>query len=64
VAGAFGTAVLISVATLGSHDTTAVSPDGSGLRAAFIGAGIIGLLAFAGSWLIRRGPAAPATSEH
>ncbi|HEY3481045.1 MAG TPA: DHA2 family efflux MFS transporter permease subunit, partial [Streptomyces sp.] len=34
VAGALGTAVFVSVATLGSHDTTASSPDGSGLRAA------------------------------
>ncbi|MDX3189610.1 DHA2 family efflux MFS transporter permease subunit [Streptomyces sp. MN03-5084-2B] len=64
VAGALGTAVLVSVATLGSHDPTAAGPDGSGLRAAFIVAGIIGLLAFAGSWLIRGGPAAPSTSEH
>ncbi|MET9002716.1 DHA2 family efflux MFS transporter permease subunit [Amycolatopsis sp. Hca4] len=57
VAGALGTAVFVSVATLGSHDTTAASPDAAGLRAAFIVAGIVGLVAFAGSWLIRRGPA-------
>ncbi|RSM48657.1 MFS transporter [Amycolatopsis balhimycina DSM 5908] len=54
VAGALGTAVFVSVATLGSHDTTAGSPDGSGLRAAFVVAGVFGTLAFAGTWLIRR----------
>jgi MFS transporter, DHA2 family, lincomycin resistance protein len=54
VAGALGTAVFVSVATLGSHDTAAGSPDASGLHAAFIVAGCIGLVAFAGSWLIRR----------
>ncbi|GHG37201.1 MULTISPECIES: DHA2 family efflux MFS transporter permease subunit [Amycolatopsis] len=64
VAGALGTAVFVSVATLASHDTTAASPDASGLRAAFILAGIIGLLAFAGSWLIRRGPAPQPASHH
>jgi len=67
VAGALGTAMFVSVATLGSHDTTAASPDAAGLRAAFVVAGIAGLLAFAGSWLIRRGPATmptPSTSEH
>jgi DHA2 family lincomycin resistance protein-like MFS transporter len=65
VAGALGTAVFISVATLGSHDTTAASPDASGLRAAFVLAGIVGLVAFAGSWLVRRGPAVtPSTSAH
>ncbi len=63
VAGALGTAMFVTIATLGSHDTTAGSPDAAGLRAAFIVAGIVGLLAFAGSWLIRRGPA-PSTSEH
>ncbi len=64
VAGALGTAMFISVATLGSHDTTAASPDASGLRAAFIVAGIVGLVAFAGSWLIRRGPAPQPASHH
>jgi DHA2 family lincomycin resistance protein-like MFS transporter len=63
VAGALGTAMFVSIATLGSHDTAAGSPDASGLRAAFIVAGLVGLVAFAGSWLIRRGPA-PSTSEH
>lgn len=63
VAGALGTAVFVSIATLGSHDATAGSPDGSGLRAAFIVAALVGLVAFAGSWLIRRGPA-PSTPEH
>ncbi|OXM65966.1 DHA2 family efflux MFS transporter permease subunit [Amycolatopsis vastitatis] len=64
VAGALGTAVFISVATLGSHDTTAGTPDGSGLRAAFVVAGVFGLLAFAGTWLIRRRtPAEASTSD-
>ncbi len=64
VAGALGTAVFVSVATVGSHDAAAGSPDASGLRAAFIVAGIVGSLAFAGSWLIRRGPISPAGSAH
>ncbi|EOD63890.1 lincomycin resistance protein [Amycolatopsis vancoresmycina DSM 44592] len=64
VAGALGTAMFVSIATLGSHDATASSPDAAGLRAAFVVAGLVGLLAFAGSWLIRRGPMAPSTSEH
>ncbi|MEV4050374.1 DHA2 family efflux MFS transporter permease subunit [Amycolatopsis sp. NPDC049688] len=64
VAGALGTAMFVSIATLGSHDATASSPDASGLRAAFIVAALVGLVAFAGSWLIRRGPMAPSTSEH
>ncbi|MGW3966772.1 DHA2 family efflux MFS transporter permease subunit [Amycolatopsis sp. NPDC005003] len=64
VAGALGTAMFVSVATLGSHDTAATGPDAAGLRAAFIVAGIIGVIAFAGSWLIRRGPAPQAASHH
>ncbi|MEV6824175.1 DHA2 family efflux MFS transporter permease subunit [Amycolatopsis sp. NPDC051102] len=64
VAGALGTAMFVSIATLGSHDATASSPDASGLRAAFIVAALVGLVAFAGSWLIRRGPMAQSTSEH
>ncbi|WP_410590581.1 MDR family MFS transporter [Amycolatopsis sp. lyj-23] len=64
VAGALGTAVFVSVATVGSQNATAGSPDASGLRAAFVVAGIIGLVAFAGSWLIRRGPVSPSGSAH
>ncbi|WP_206784857.1 DHA2 family efflux MFS transporter permease subunit [Amycolatopsis sp. MtRt-6] len=65
VAGALGTAMFVSVATLGSHDTTATSPDAAGLRTAFVVAGVVGLVAFAGSWLVRRGrPATPSTSVH
>ncbi|WP_326949182.1 DHA2 family efflux MFS transporter permease subunit [Amycolatopsis sp. NBC_01307] len=54
VAGAMGTALFVSVATLGTADATAGSPDASGLRMAFVVAGCIGLVAFALSWLIRR----------
>ncbi|MGV9365444.1 DHA2 family efflux MFS transporter permease subunit [Amycolatopsis sp. NPDC003731] len=64
VAGALGTAMFVTVATVGSHDTTAASPDASGLRAAFIVAGVVGLIAFAGTWLIRRGPVPQTTSHH
>ncbi|HET6710725.1 DHA2 family efflux MFS transporter permease subunit [Amycolatopsis sp.] len=65
VAGALGTAMFVSVATLGSHDTTATSPDAAGLRTAFVVAGVVGLVAFAGSWLVRRGrPALPSASAH
>jgi len=49
VAGALGTTVFVTVATLG----TAGVPDAAGLRTAFIVAGCIGLAAFAGSWLVR-----------
>ncbi|MGW3997384.1 DHA2 family efflux MFS transporter permease subunit [Amycolatopsis sp. NPDC004772] len=64
VAGALGTAMFVTVATIGSHDTTAASPDASGLRAAFIVAGVVGLIAFAGTWLIRRSPVPQTTSHH
>ncbi|MDS0134474.1 MULTISPECIES: DHA2 family efflux MFS transporter permease subunit [unclassified Amycolatopsis] len=64
VAGALGTAMFVTVATIGSHDTTAAGPDASGLRAAFIVAGVVGLIAFAGTWLIRRGPVPQTTSHH
>lgn len=65
VAGALGTAMFVSVATLGSHDQAASGPDAAGLRAAFVVAGVVGLVAFAGSWLIRRGrPVTPSGSAH
>jgi DHA2 family lincomycin resistance protein-like MFS transporter len=65
VAGALGTAVFVSVATLGSADGAAAGPDASGLRAAFVVAGVVGLLAFAGTWLIRKSaPGAKAAPRH
>jgi DHA2 family lincomycin resistance protein-like MFS transporter len=60
VAGALGTALFVSVATLATTDASAGSPDAAGLRLAFVVAGCIGLVAFALSWLIRR---APSTSD-
>jgi DHA2 family lincomycin resistance protein-like MFS transporter len=55
VSGALGTTLLVTVATLGSG-TGSVSPDITGLRDAFLVAGCIGVLAFAGSWLVRSAP--------
>lgn len=63
VAGALGTAVFVSVATLWSANGATTGPDASGLRAAFVVAGVIGLVAFAGTWLIRS-TGAKATPEH
>ncbi|MFG1644031.1 DHA2 family efflux MFS transporter permease subunit [Amycolatopsis sp. NPDC049252] len=57
VAGAMGTALFVSVATLGTVDAHASSPDAAGLRTAFMVAGCIGLLAFGLTWLIRRSSA-------
>jgi len=54
VAGAMGTALFVSVATLGTADAAAGSPDAAGLRTAFVVAGCIGLVAFGLTWLIRR----------
>ena len=54
VAGAVGTALLVSVATLGTADQAAPGPDASGIRAAFIAAGALGLVGFAVSWFVRR----------
>ncbi|OLT42645.1 MFS transporter [Saccharomonospora sp. CUA-673] len=53
VAGAFGTAVFITVATLGSA-VGAVRPDADGLRVAFMGAGVIGLIAVGTSLLLSK----------
>ncbi|GAB3562165.1 DHA2 family efflux MFS transporter permease subunit [Amycolatopsis endophytica] len=52
VAGAFGTAVFVSVATIGSNDP-AGTPDASGLRLAFVVAGVVGLLALVTSLFVR-----------
>ncbi|GAB3363846.1 MDR family MFS transporter [Amycolatopsis echigonensis] len=53
VAGALGTAVFVSVATLGSAEHAAVSPDSSGLQVAFVVAGCVGAVAVAGAWFVR-----------
>ncbi|MCK2239091.1 MULTISPECIES: MDR family MFS transporter [unclassified Crossiella] len=65
VAGALGTAVFITVATVGSVDRSTGSPDVEGLHMAFLVAGVIGLVALAGSFFVRAkqpgsAPAAPA----
>jgi MFS transporter, DHA2 family, lincomycin resistance protein len=53
VAGAFGTAVFVTVASVASASPTG-SPDADGLHAAFLVAGCIGLVAVAGSLAVRR----------
>lgn len=53
VAGAFGTALLVSVAALGSAVPSA-SPDAGGLRLAFIVAGCVGVAAVAAAFFVRR----------
>jgi DHA2 family lincomycin resistance protein-like MFS transporter len=53
VAGAVGTALLVSVATLGTANPTAVGPDAAGIRAAFMAAGCLGLAGFVCSWFLR-----------
>ncbi|MBN6039669.1 DHA2 family efflux MFS transporter permease subunit [Amycolatopsis sp. 195334CR] len=53
VAGAFGTAVFVSVATLGSA-AGATGPDAAGLRTAFIVAGVVGVAALITSLFVRR----------
>ncbi|WP_243788410.1 MDR family MFS transporter [Saccharopolyspora gloriosae] len=52
VAGAFGTAVFVTVASLGSTAPSG-APDAAGLRTAFVVAGVIGVLAFATSLFVR-----------
>lgn len=62
VSGAFGTALFVTIAALGSSDPAAESPDGAGLHSAFAAAGIIGVLALTVSLFIRRShPAAEGT---
>ncbi|WP_116114230.1 DHA2 family efflux MFS transporter permease subunit [Amycolatopsis ruanii] len=53
VAGAFGTAVFVSVATLGSADP-AGKPGATGLRTAFLVAGVVGVLALVTALFVRR----------
>ncbi|GAB2735734.1 DHA2 family efflux MFS transporter permease subunit [Amycolatopsis magusensis] len=57
VAGAFGTAVFVSVATLGSTGS-GTGPDAAGLRTAFLVAGVVGVLALITSLFVRRAPGA------
>lgn len=52
VAGAFGTAVFVTVASVGSAVPSG-PPDASGLRTAFVVAGVIGVLAFGTSLFVR-----------
>ena len=52
LAGAFGTAVFVSVATLASTGP-AQSPDANGLHTAFLTAGFVGLLALVASLFVR-----------
>ncbi|WP_370938283.1 MDR family MFS transporter [Amycolatopsis sp. cg13] len=63
VAGALGTAVFVSVATVSSAEHAAVSPDANGLQMAFVVAGCIGLAAVAGAWFVRSTRAEPAETE-
>ncbi|GHE77980.1 MFS transporter [Amycolatopsis deserti] len=62
VAGAFGTAVFVSVATLGSADPSG-TPDAGGLRTAFVVAGVVGVLALVTALFVRRAPQ-PVTAAH
>jgi DHA2 family lincomycin resistance protein-like MFS transporter len=55
VAGALGAAVFVTVATLGSTGHSG-SPDAAGLRAAFVVAGCIGVLALITALFVRRRP--------
>ncbi|GAA2341427.1 DHA2 family efflux MFS transporter permease subunit [Saccharopolyspora halophila] len=59
VAGAFGTAVFVTVAALFSNGPPGV-PDSSGLQTSFIVAGFIGLAAFATSLFVRKSSGATA----
>ena len=55
VAGALGTAVFVSVATLSTAENAPSSPDAEGLHTAFVVSGCIGLVALVGAWFIRSG---------
>ncbi|MEU0466570.1 DHA2 family efflux MFS transporter permease subunit [Amycolatopsis sp. NPDC006131] len=64
VAGAFGTAVFVSVATLASNDPAGI-PDATGLRTAFVVAGVVGVLALVTALFVRKPAAAtPAPAAH
>jgi DHA2 family lincomycin resistance protein-like MFS transporter len=65
VAGAFGTAVFVTVAAEGASNPSGI-PDAVGLRTAFVVAGCIGVVAFLVSLLVRKstpGEAPATTSE-
>lgn len=62
VAGAFGTAVFVTVASLGSAQNSG-TPDADGLRTAFLCAGVLGVLLFATSLFVRRRTPAPETEK-
>ncbi|GAA3524602.1 DHA2 family efflux MFS transporter permease subunit [Amycolatopsis ultiminotia] len=53
VAGALGTAVFVTVATVGSANNAAGSPDSGGLQLSFVVAGCIGVAALVGAWFVR-----------
>ncbi len=61
VTGALGTAVFISVATLGTENPASGSPDSAGLRLAFVVAACVGVAAFVGSLFVAKGTGAAAT---
>lgn len=61
VAGAFGTAVFVTAASLGTADPSG-APDASGLSTAFLVAAGIGVLAFVTSLFVRRRPAQDAAA--
>ncbi|MFI8993177.1 DHA2 family efflux MFS transporter permease subunit [Streptomyces sp. NPDC053542] len=61
VAGAFGTAVFVTVASLSTSDPSG-APDAGGLRTAFMAAGVIGLLAFVTSLFLSTARPAPQDS--
>lgn len=58
VAGAFGTAVFVTVASLGTTQASG-APDAAGLHTAFIVAGVLGVLVFVMALFVRRPKAAP-----
>ncbi|MEV0049627.1 DHA2 family efflux MFS transporter permease subunit [Saccharopolyspora shandongensis] len=62
VAGAFGIAVFITVASVSTTDPSG-APDAVGLRTAFIAAAGIGVLAFVASLFLHRAPK-PAPADH
>jgi DHA2 family lincomycin resistance protein-like MFS transporter len=54
VSGAFGTAIFVTVATLGTTTKSGI-PDAAGLRTTFVTAGCVGALALVAALFIRRG---------
>ena len=62
VAGAFGTALFVTVAALGSAAPSG-TPDASGLRMAFVVAAGLGVLAFATALFVRRARTAQPEQE-